>query len=99
MDPTVTSNLAPDPSFDTSFRVNPSTFWLIVESLHLVLERQSTNKRESISREKRVAIGLCKRCSSAEDRTVANLFGVGRSTVNVMYRQFCEAVFSVLESD
>ncbi|KAH7964698.1 hypothetical protein HPB49_000720 [Dermacentor silvarum] len=47
----------------------------------------------------RVAIGLYMLCSSAADRTVANLFGVGRSTVNVMYRQFCKAVFSVLESD
>lgn len=55
--------------------------------------------REPILSEKRVAIGLYKLCSSAEDLTVANVFGVGRSTVIVMYRQFCEAVVSVLESD
>ncbi|KAL3194663.1 hypothetical protein MRX96_046009 [Rhipicephalus microplus] len=35
--------------------------------------------------------------TQAEDRTVANLFGVERSTVNTLYRQFCEAVVAVLE--
>ncbi|KAL1442951.1 hypothetical protein MTO96_046166, partial [Rhipicephalus appendiculatus] len=55
--------------------------------------------REPISPEKRVAIGLHKLCSSAEDRTVANLFGVGRSTVNTVYREFCEVVVDVLQDD
>ncbi|KAH8026999.1 hypothetical protein HPB51_001314 [Rhipicephalus microplus] len=55
--------------------------------------------REAITPEKRVGIALYKLCSSAEDRTVANLFGVGRSTVNTLYRQFCEAVVAVLEHE
>ncbi|KAL1472400.1 hypothetical protein MTO96_039357 [Rhipicephalus appendiculatus] len=55
--------------------------------------------RQQISPEKRVALGLYKPCSSAEDRTVANLFGVGRSTVNTVYREFCEAVVDVLQED
>ncbi|KAH7978217.1 hypothetical protein HPB49_004836 [Dermacentor silvarum] len=73
-------------NFKQSFRVNPSTFRFIVENLRLVLERQSTNMCEPIPPEKRVVIGLSKLCSSSEDRTVANLCGVGRSTVNIMYR-------------
>ncbi|KAH7982267.1 hypothetical protein HPB52_003556 [Rhipicephalus sanguineus] len=48
--------------------------------------------------EKRVAIGLYRLCSSAEDRTIAHLFGVGRSTVNVVWRQFSTAVGQQLES-
>ncbi|XP_049273736.1 uncharacterized protein LOC125759317 [Rhipicephalus sanguineus] len=54
--------------------------------------------RTPISVEKRVAIGLYRLCSSAEDRTIAHLFGVGRSTVNVVWRQFSTAVIQQLES-
>ncbi|KAL3226391.1 hypothetical protein MRX96_004482 [Rhipicephalus microplus] len=35
----------------------------------------------------------------AKDRVVASVFGVGRSTVNGIYKEFCEAIVSVLESD
>ncbi|XP_075539862.1 uncharacterized protein LOC142574721 [Dermacentor variabilis] len=55
--------------------------------------------RECIAVEKVVAIGLLKLCSVAEDRVVATVFGVGRSTVNGIYREFCEAVISVMEKD
>ncbi|KAL3199958.1 hypothetical protein MRX96_043683 [Rhipicephalus microplus] len=46
---------------------------------------------------KRVAVALYKLCSSAEDRTVANLFDLGRSTVNTIYREFCDIVVEALE--
>lgn len=62
-----------------------------------VLERQTTRLRKPISVEKRVAVGLYRLCSSAQDRTIAHLFGIGRSTVNVLYREFCKAVISQLE--
>lgn len=52
---------------------------------------------ESVTIAKRVAVGLYKLCSSAEDRTVAHLFDIGRSTANVIYREFCETVVKVLE--
>lgn len=52
--------------------------------------------REAIPVEKRVAVGLYKLCSSAEDRSVAIIFAVGRSTVNSIYREFCEAVVEVM---
>ncbi|XP_075725600.1 uncharacterized protein LOC142767562 [Rhipicephalus microplus] len=55
--------------------------------------------RECIAVEKVAAIGLFKLCSVAEDRVVASVFGVGRSTVNGIYKEFCEAIASVLESD
>ncbi|XP_077521601.1 uncharacterized protein LOC144132813 [Amblyomma americanum] len=53
--------------------------------------------RLAISVEKRVAVAMYKLCSSAEDRSVANLFGLGRSTVNTIYREFCDAVVCLLE--
>ncbi|XP_064464356.1 uncharacterized protein LOC135375614 [Ornithodoros turicata] len=53
--------------------------------------------REPISLDKRVAIALYRLSSSAEDRTVANLFSVGRSSVNEILREFCEVVVDELE--
>ncbi|KAH9360098.1 hypothetical protein HPB48_014613 [Haemaphysalis longicornis] len=35
---------------------------------------------EAVSVEKRVAVGLYRLCSTAEERTVAELFALGRST-------------------
>lgn len=52
-----------------------------------------------ISLEKRVAVGLYRLCSSAEDRTIAHLFGIGRSTVNVLHQEFCTAVVDLLEEE
>ncbi|KAH7949416.1 hypothetical protein HPB49_009404 [Dermacentor silvarum] len=54
------------------------------------MERQTTNMREAVPVDKRVAVALYKLCSSAEDRTIAHLFDMGRSTVNIIYREFCE---------
>lgn len=77
--------------------MTPSTFRYLVESLACVLNHLNTQMRMAISVEKRVAIGLYRLCSSAEDRTIAHLFAVGRSTVNVLWRQFCTAVIEQLE--
>ncbi|XP_049522528.1 uncharacterized protein LOC125945022 [Dermacentor silvarum] len=63
------------------------------------MERQTTNMREAVPVEKRVAVALYKLCSSAEDRTVAHLFDMGRSTVNIIYREFCETVVASLEHE
>ncbi|KAH7946703.1 hypothetical protein HPB52_003760 [Rhipicephalus sanguineus] len=53
--------------------------------------------RKPLSVGKRVAVGLYRLCSSAEDRTIAHLFGIGRSTVNTVYRELCRAVVSKVE--
>ncbi|KAH7955319.1 hypothetical protein HPB52_000279 [Rhipicephalus sanguineus] len=84
--------------FKQALRVTPSTFRYLVESLSCDLSRLSTQMRAPISVEKRVAIGLYRLCSSAEDRTIAHLFGVGRLTVNVVWRQFSTVFIQQLES-
>lgn len=48
--------------------------------------------RSAISLEKRIGIALYALGSSAEYRTVANLFGVGRTTVGELVLEFAEAV-------
>ncbi|XP_077523460.1 uncharacterized protein LOC144134414 [Amblyomma americanum] len=55
--------------------------------------------RKAIPVEKRVAIGLYRLCSSKEERSIAELFTVGHSTVNQSYRELCEAVFELMEDD
>lgn len=52
--------------------------------------------REAIPLEKRVAISLYALGSSAEYRTIANMFGVGKSTVCVILLEFCAEVWRVL---
>ncbi|KAL1448135.1 hypothetical protein MTO96_044146 [Rhipicephalus appendiculatus] len=84
--------------FKRAFRVTPATFRYIVETVRPLLERQNTNMREAIALDKRVAIGLYRLCSSAEERSIAELFAVGRSTVNEAYRELCEAVIHTMEA-
>ncbi|KAH7967542.1 hypothetical protein HPB49_025506 [Dermacentor silvarum] len=52
---------------------------------------------QAISVEKRVAVALYRLCSTAEDRTISELFSLGRSTVNKIYKEFCAAVLQNLE--
>ncbi|XP_065292087.2 uncharacterized protein [Dermacentor albipictus] len=85
--------------FKRAFRVTPATFRYLVDAVRPLIERQNTNMREAITLDKRVAIGLYRLCSSAEDRSVAELFAVGRSTVNVAYRELCEAVIHTMEAE
>ncbi|XP_037508710.1 uncharacterized protein LOC119385317 [Rhipicephalus sanguineus] len=88
-----------DQHFRQAFHVSPTTFRYLVESCRPSLERQTTNMREAISVEKRVAVGMYRLCSSAEDRTIADLFGIGRSTVNSVFREFCKTMVDRLEDE
>ncbi|KAH9382057.1 hypothetical protein HPB48_008529 [Haemaphysalis longicornis] len=85
--------------FKQQLRVTRGTFRFLVESRRPLLERQETGIRDCIAVKKVVGVGLYKLCSTAEDRSVAHIFGVGRSTVNGIYREFCEAVIAVLEDE
>ncbi|KAL1447466.1 hypothetical protein MTO96_044281 [Rhipicephalus appendiculatus] len=85
--------------FKRCFRVSAATFRYIVESCRSDLQRVDTTMREAISVEKRVAVSLYRLCSTAEDRTIAELFAIGRSTVNLLYKEFCKAVLKNLEED
>lgn len=87
----------PDSKFRENFRVNRCTFNYIL-SVCEGMKRQDTVMRKAISLDKRVAIALYRLATSAEDRTVANLFGVSRSSVNLIFREFCDVVVQCLEA-
>ncbi|CAN7977398.1 unnamed protein product [Ixodes persulcatus] len=74
----------PESTFRENFRLDRSTFRYIV-SVCECMRRNNTNMRQTIPLEKRVAIALYRLATSAEDRTVANLFGVSRSSVNIIF--------------
>ncbi|KAH6944469.1 hypothetical protein HPB50_003293 [Hyalomma asiaticum] len=86
----------PDSVFRENFRLNWNTFRYIA-SVCASMERQDTNMRKAIPLAKRIAIALYRLATSAEDRTVANLFGVSRSSVNIIFREFCSVVVRRLE--
>ncbi|KAG0435871.1 hypothetical protein HPB47_018278 [Ixodes persulcatus] len=86
----------PERTFRENFRLDRSTFRYIV-SVCECMRRNNTNMRQAIPLEKRVAIALYRLATSAEDRTVANLFGVSRSFVNIIFREFCGVLVQRLE--
>ncbi|XP_036321347.1 uncharacterized protein LOC118735607 [Rhagoletis pomonella] len=77
--------------FKENFRVNRNTFRRICEKVKDI-EKVDSNMKPCIPLHKRVAVSLFALGSAAEYRTVASLFGVGRSTVGEILLDFCQAV-------
>ncbi|XP_017478775.1 PREDICTED: uncharacterized protein LOC108368434 [Rhagoletis zephyria] len=77
--------------FKENFRLNRNAFRRICEKVRGI-EKANTHMRPCIPLHKRVAISLFALGSAAEYRTVASLFGVGRSTVGEIVLDFCQAV-------
>ncbi|KAK9708083.1 hypothetical protein QE152_g27453 [Popillia japonica] len=73
------------------FECTELPFNKLVQDLYY-LEAQDTNMRCAVPLRKRIAVALYALSSSAEFRTVASLFGIGRTTVGEIVRDFCEAV-------
>ncbi|KAL1468251.1 hypothetical protein MTO96_025559 [Rhipicephalus appendiculatus] len=86
----------PASAFRENFKLDVNTFRYVV-SVGGSMAWQDTNMRKAIPLTKRVAIGLNRLATSAEERTAANLFGVSRSSVNIIFREFCDAIVRRLE--
>ena len=65
-------------------------------SLKATIAREDTRLRKAISVERRVGITLWFLATCSEYRTIAHLFGVGRSTVCEIVCETCEAIVSTL---
>lgn len=81
--------------FKENFRMTKQCFELLCSKLH-GLAKQDTVLRKCIPLNKRVAIAVYALGSSAEYRTIANLFGVGKSTVCEIIQEFCHEVWRVM---
>ena len=79
-----------------NFRMSKSTFIYLCQQLESTLCRQDTVFRRAISVEKRVAVTLWCLATPCEYRTIAHLFGIGRSTVCEIVQETCELIVHTL---
>ena len=79
-----------------NLRMSRDTFEILCTELKPYLERQVTSFREPISVEIRVAVTLWRLATNVEYRTIAGLFGLGRSTVGEIVLDTCEVITRML---
>ncbi|XP_061475068.1 uncharacterized protein LOC133380896 isoform X2 [Rhineura floridana] len=84
-----------DPLWQENFRMSRQTFMELCDMLRPVLERQTTNMRAPITVEKQLAIAIWKLATPDSYRSVAECFGVGRSTVSRIVMEVCQALYDV----
>ena len=68
------------------------TFMVLRDKLRPHLERETTQFREPVSVEARVAVTIWKLGTNVEHRTIAALFGLGRSTVGEIILDTCDTI-------
>ncbi|CAF2206379.1 unnamed protein product [Rotaria magnacalcarata] len=78
--------------FKEHFRVNRSTFNFLVKELGPHICKMTTTMRDPISVVKRIAVALHYLASCEEYRVVSSLFGIGKSTANVIVHEFVDVV-------
>ena len=81
-----------------NFRVSRDTFQFICSQVRNSIRRNNTRLRKCVSVESRVAITLYYLSSTAELRTIANLFGVSKPFVCNCVKDVCEAVIKKMRS-
>ena len=75
-----------------NFRMSKDSFEYLCAELSPHIMKRKTSFRKAIAVCHRVAITLYWLADSARYRTIANLFGVGKSTVCTIVKQVCEVV-------
>ena len=74
-----------------NFRMTKATVKILCDDLRPSFPDQARSVREPLQLDHRVAIAVYWVASSAEYRTIANLFGVGKSTVHKCTHDVCTA--------
>jgi len=82
--------------FQKEFHVSKRTFNYLCNALKPTLMKKDANLRVIISLEKRIAVALALLASKNEYASIAQTFGIGKSTVCVLFKQFCNAVVDIL---
>ncbi|KAM7161246.1 uncharacterized protein RBU57_011055 [Macrochelys suwanniensis] len=85
-----------DEQWMQNFRMRKATFMGLCEELAPALRRKDMRLRAALMVEKRVAIAIWKLATPDCYRSVANQFGVGKSTVGIMLMQVCKAINRIL---
>ena len=75
-----------------NLRMSRDTFQIVCNELRPYIERKVTRFRQPVSVEARVAITIWRLGTNVEYRTIAALFGLGRSTVGEIVLDTCEVI-------
>ena len=79
-----------------NLRMSREAFDYLCNELSPYISKRDTNYRKAIPVRERVAITLYRLADTAPYRTVANLFGVGKSTVCTIVKEVCLCIINVL---
>ena len=82
--------------FQKEFHVSKRTFNYLCSALRSTLSKKSTSVGPPITLEKRIAVALALLAAKNEYNVIAQTFGIGKSTVSILFKQFCNAVVDVL---
>lgn len=86
--------------FQKEFHVSKRTFSYLCNALRPTLAKRDGEFRTHIPMEKRIAIALSLLAAKHEYRNdysaIAQTFGVSKSLVSLIFKQFCNAVVDVL---
>ena len=88
----------PDELWYSNFRVTRGTFTYILHEIGDEISRQDTPMRKAVMPSRRLAIALYYLASTAEYRTIGNLFCVSVSFVCTCLKEVCEAIRSKMAS-
>ena len=72
-----------------NFRMTKATFEILCDDLHPSFLDQARSLREPLQQDHRVAIAVYWMAPSVKYRSIANLFGVGKSTVHKCIHDVC----------
>ncbi|KAK6182064.1 hypothetical protein SNE40_009828 [Patella caerulea] len=75
-----------------NFRMRQDTFNMICDALRPYIKRKDTSFRRCIPVEKRVAISLWTLATPCEYRTISHLFGISRSSICLILKEFCKII-------
>jgi hypothetical protein len=81
-----------DDQWYTNFRVTKGTFTYILNKIADDITYKDTTMRKAISAKCRLALTMYYLASTAEYRTIANLFGVSTAFVCICIREVCKAI-------
>lgn len=76
----------------TNLRMSRSTFLYLCSQVRPLLQKQDTSLRAAIPVEDRVAVTLWRLANNADYRSVAELFGLGHSTVCHIFLECCTVI-------
>ena len=81
-----------------NLRMSRDTFYILCNELHPYAQKEYTNMRSPVTVEERVAVTVWKLATNIEYRSLASLFGLGRSTVGKIVLETCNIMATKLLS-